>query len=210
MHWDSGSRRKAGDDRLVARPAPEGCQCARRVKGVASVRGGADNPSAAAVPARRWPAPPPPGRVRVSTHRLVLLLLVPFTVHAQPLGSADALPRPTGAALRSSAVAIRLTASPPLDARDDTPVWRSAQLIEGFRQFQPIEDGEERFRTEARVAYDAKYLYVMVRAFDPHPDSIASLLSRRDVRTPSDQIKIMIDSYHDRRTGYEFAVNRSA
>jgi hypothetical protein len=46
-----------------------------------------------------------------------------------------------------------------------------------------------------------------VRAFDPHPDSIISLLSRRDVKTPSDQIKLLIDSYHDRRTGYEFAVN---
>ncbi|MDE3053802.1 MAG: carbohydrate binding family 9 domain-containing protein, partial [Gemmatimonadota bacterium] len=33
------------------------------------------------------------------------------------------------------------------------------------------------------------------------------LLSRRDVKTASDQIKIMIDSYHDLRTGYEFAVN---
>ena len=43
--------------------------------------------------------------------------------------------------------------------------------------------------------------------FDPHPDSIVSLLSRRDVKTQSEQIKIMIDSYHDRSTGYEFAVN---
>ena len=35
----------------------------------------------------------------------------------------------------------------------------------------------------------------------------SALLSRRDVKTASDQIKLMIDSYHDRRTGYEFAVN---
>ena len=34
-----------------------------------------------------------------------------------------------------------------------------------------------------------------------------SLLSRRDVKTQSEQIKFMIDSYHDRRTGYEFGVN---
>src|SRR5690606_35832908 len=32
-------------------------------------------------------------------------------------------------------------------------------------------------------------------------------LTRRDVRGPSDQIGVLIDSYHDRRTGYEFAVN---
>ena len=32
-------------------------------------------------------------------------------------------------------------------------------------------------------------------------------LTRRDVRGASDQLKVMIDSYHDRRSGFEFAVN---
>lgn len=62
-------------------------------------------------------------------------------------------------------------------------------------------------RTAASVAYDARNLYVFVRAFDPHPDSIVSLLARRDEMPPSDRITVMIDSYHDRRTGYEFSVN---
>lgn len=70
-----------------------------------------------------------------------------------------------------------------------------------------MEDKDPRFPTEARVAYDERYFYVFVRAFDPAPDSILQLLSRRDVRSASDQIKIVIDSYHDRRTGFEFAVN---
>ena len=48
---------------------------------------------------------------------------------------------------------------------------------------------------------------MFVRAFDPHPDSIMTALSRRDVRGPSDQLKVMIDAYHDRRSGFEFAVN---
>jgi hypothetical protein len=34
-----------------------------------------------------------------------------------------------------------------------------------------------------------------------------SLLSRRDEQTASDHITVMIDSYHDRRTGFEFSVN---
>jgi len=33
------------------------------------------------------------------------------------------------------------------------------------------------------------------------------LLARRDVRTASDEIKVLIDSYHDKRSGFEFAVN---
>jgi len=97
--------------------------------------------------------------------------------------------------------------APVLDGRDDDEVWRTAVPITAFRQFDPVEDGEPPMATEAKVAYDEKYFYVFVRAYDPHPDSIRSYLSRRDVKTPSDQIKLMVDSYHDKRTGYEFAVN---
>ena len=99
------------------------------------------------------------------------------------------------------------TKAPAIDGSDAEPAWQDAIAITGFRMFQPVEDGEPRFRTEAKVIYDAANFYVFVRAYDPHPDSIIGLLSRRDVKTQSDQIKIMIDSYHDRQTGYEFAVN---
>src|SRR5436190_10609321 len=97
--------------------------------------------------------------------------------------------------------------APVIDGSDSDEVWRNAPVISEFRVFDPTENGEPRFKTEARVAYDAHNLYVFVRAYDPHPDSIVALLSRRDVRTASDQLKIMIDSYYDHRTGYEFAVN---
>jgi hypothetical protein len=103
-----------------------------------------------------------------------------------------------------AALAVR---PPVIDGKADDAVWRSARRITGFREFQPREDGEPRFATEARVAYDAHNFYVFTRMFDPHPDSILHLMARRDVRTASDQIKIIIDSYRDRRTGYEFAVN---
>ena len=33
------------------------------------------------------------------------------------------------------------------------------------------------------------------------------MLTRRDQRSPSDWIKIVVDSYFDRRSAYEFAVN---
>jgi Domain of unknown function (DUF5916)/Carbohydrate family 9 binding domain-like len=107
----------------------------------------------------------------------------------------------------SVAVAQRATAAPRIDGLDDDAVWRSAVRIDDFRQFQPKADAAPSFRTEFQVAYDEGSLYVFVRMFDPHPDSIMHALSRRDVRGPSDQIKILIDSYADRRSGFEFAVN---
>ena len=105
------------------------------------------------------------------------------------------------------AAAVRTAHAPLIDGRDDDEVWRTAPAITQFREFQPKEDGDPRFPTEAKVAYDDRNIYVFIRAFDPHPDSILKLLARRDVRAATDQLKIMIDSYHDRRSGYEFAVN---
>lgn len=107
----------------------------------------------------------------------------------------------------ATATATRAVKAPVLDGRDDEAVWESAALIDAFRQFSPAEDAATGFRTTARVVYDDRNVYVFVRMYDPHPDSIVSLLSRRDVRTNSDQIKIIFDSYHDRRTGVEMAVN---
>jgi len=107
----------------------------------------------------------------------------------------------------TTATAVRAVHAPLIDGRDDDEVWRTAPAITQFREFQPKEDGDPRFPTEAKVAYDERNIYVFIRAFDPHPDSILKLLARRDVRAATDQLKIMIDSYHDRRSGYEFAVN---
>src|SRR6266705_570410 len=107
----------------------------------------------------------------------------------------------------TTVVATRALVAPVIDGKDDDAVWREAPAITRFREFSPREDGDPRFATEAKVAYDDHNFYAFVRAFDPHPDSILKLLARRDVRAPTDQIKIVIDSYHDRRSGYEFAVN---
>ncbi len=97
--------------------------------------------------------------------------------------------------------------APQIDGRDDDDVWREAPAMHEFRQFAPAEDGDPAFRTEVRAAFDDRNLYVLVRSFDPHPDSIVALLSRRDVKTNSDWVKIIIDGYLDRRTGIEMAVN---
>lgn len=134
---------------------------------------------------------------------LVALSLAVQTGAYPPPSAPQAVSAPTA----TSATAARATTAPVIDGLDNDEIWRLAPPITQFRQFQPVEDADPRYPTEARVAYDARNFYVFIRAFDPHPDSILRLLARRDIRTASDQIKIIIDSYHDRRTGYEFAVN---
>lgn len=108
---------------------------------------------------------------------------------------------------RGQITATRATQAPSINGRDDDAVWKSAPKTSDFRQFEPRVNGEPTFKTEFQVAYDSRNLYVFARMLDPHPDSIMHALSRRDVRGASDQIKIIIDSYDDKRTGYELAVN---
>ncbi len=122
-------------------------------------------------------------------------------------GASPPPPPPPTAPSATTAVAHRAASPPVIDGKDNDEVWRTAPVIKDFRQFQPTEDANPSLPTEAKVAYDDHNLYVFVRAFDSHPDSIKKLLARRDVRICCDQIKIVIDSYHDRRTGFEFAVN---
>ncbi|MFL5583096.1 MAG: DUF5916 domain-containing protein [Gemmatimonadaceae bacterium] len=141
------------------------------------------------------------------------LRLAPITALLLALGAA--LPAPARAqadsaatpATTTRATATRTARAPLIDGRDDDAVWAAARPIEDFQVFVPTEGGVPRFRTSVRVLYDDRNLYVLARMFDPRPDSILALLSRRDVRTNSDQIKVVVDSYHDRRTGYQFAMN---
>jgi hypothetical protein len=93
-----------------------------------------------------------------------------------------------------------------IDGRDDDPIWQQAPAITAYREFQPAENGDPRFATAAKIAYDANNIYIFVRAFDPHPDSILRPLSRRDQIGATDKVGVMLDSYHDRRSGYEFWV----
>jgi hypothetical protein len=104
--------------------------------------------------------------------------------------------------------ATRATTPPRIDGQDGDAVWRSTARTSDFRTFTPREGGEPTFRTELRAAYDDRALYVFVRAFDPRPDSIVRLLSRRDTDgPPNDQLQLFIDSFYDRRSGYEYIVN---
>ncbi len=146
----------------------------------------------------------------------LLALLQVAQPAAPPPVQTDAQTSPTAAVQSASArtvasstiaTAARAEKRPVIDGRDDDAVWKDAVPITNFRQFSPVANGDVRFRTEGKVAYDDQNFYAFIRMYDPHPDSILRLLGRRDVRVATDQIKIIIDSYHDLRSGYEFAVN---
>ncbi len=121
--------------------------------------------------------------------------------------AAQRAPDGPGAGSARTATAERTAEKVVIDGVDSDAVWRASPAVSGFREFDPELDAPPTFPTEFRVAYDDEDLYVFVRAFDAHPDSIMRALTRRDVRGPSDQIGVLIDSYSDRRSGFVFWVN---
>ncbi len=114
---------------------------------------------------------------------------------------------PLRAAIGVPATAVPKATAIRVDGDLSEEVWRGAPVISGFKQREPKDGAPATFETEARVAYDSTALYIAVHAFDPDPRRLAAFRTRRDEQSPSDWIGVFIDSYHDRRSAFEFDVN---
>ena len=133
-------------------------------------------------------------------------LLVAAPVAAQQ--NTDAATAPTGdTGLRPTLAARRVAEPPAIDGRLDDASWAAADVARDFVQFQPRPGAPASQRTEVRILYDDDALYVGARLFDTAPAAIVGRLARRDDPVFSDWFHVLVDSYHDRRTGFSFGVN---
>jgi hypothetical protein len=104
--------------------------------------------------------------------------------------------------------AVRTTDQIYVDGVLNEPAWDQVTPATDFRQQEPNEGVPAAERTEVRVLYDDKYLYAGIRAFDSEPDKINARELTRDASfSNDDKIEILLDTYHDRRNAYRFAVN---
>ena len=107
--------------------------------------------------------------------------------------------------------AARRTAPIDIDGRLDEAAWAAAEPSSGFVQSYPKPGQPAPDQTKVRVLYDNDALYVGIRMYDAHPDSIAAGLARRDATAATgiytDWVHLIIDSYHDRRTAFRFSTS---
>jgi hypothetical protein len=104
--------------------------------------------------------------------------------------------------------AVRTNDPITIDGVLDENVWQK----EGYSDFTMSDpnDGEQPTeKTEVWVAYDEKALYIAARLYDSQPELIKGRLGRRDDFVDSDWFIFAVDTYYDRRSGYQFAVNPS-
>ncbi len=103
--------------------------------------------------------------------------------------------------------AVRVDRAPQLDGHLDDAAWAQATSVRDLLQSVPDEGRPASESTEVRIVYDADAVYVGARLFDAEPGRIVRRLARRDASTHSDEFRVLFDSYHDRRTAFEFTVN---
>ena len=139
---------------------------------------------------------------------LVALLLASAAAAAQTsVGAAPAAIARLGRDDARLVRASRATTTVVVDGRIDEAAWTLADRATGFVQQRPTPGAPASERTEVRVLFDAQAIYVSMRLFDAHPDSLLAPLARRDYEGYGDWAHVIIDSYHDRRTAFHFAVN---
>ena len=119
--------------------------------------------------------------------------------------------------------ATRIDAAPRIDGVLDEAVWQSATPVEGFTQQEPNLGQPATERTEVRILYDSRNLYIGVHAFqaggvsaaeggagaDPHAEHSGGVVAT-EMRRDSDRLfdednfQVILDTFKDSRNGYMF------
>jgi hypothetical protein len=104
--------------------------------------------------------------------------------------------------------AVKVDHAPRLDGTLGDPLWRSAEPITDFRQREPFEGQMPTEKTEVRILYTRHEVYLGIFCHDSDPKGIVATELRRDLpQDLDDYFAILIDSTHDRRNAYVFAIN---
>ncbi len=136
---------------------------------------------------------------------LAVALLLPVRMAAQQGAEA----RTTNASEGGARLRV-VTATVPisLDGRLDGLAWASADSISDFRQREPSAGAPASERTVVKVLRDATALYIVVRCYDSNMRGVRASQLRRDADLSSDDnVRLLIDSFDDRRSAFVFATN---
>lgn len=96
--------------------------------------------------------------------------------------------------------AKRISIAPKIDGVLDDAVWETVTTYGDFQMFEPGNEGdiENDFRTEIKMAYDDKAVYIAAYLYDPNPDEISSQFSQRDeVFVQADHFAVALNTYND-------------
>ena len=95
-----------------------------------------------------------------------------------------------------------------LDGKLSEAEWANAIPVSDFIQRDPENGALGTEHTELRILYTNEALYIGARLFDSEPQSIISKEMARDFENSRDDgLKVILDTYNDKSSGYLFIVN---
>jgi len=95
-----------------------------------------------------------------------------------------------------------------MDGKVDEAFWLHIPGNSGFRMQEPIEGGEPTEKTEIRVAFDDRNIYIAVICYDKDPSGIKAFQKRRDASLETDdRFRWIFDTFMDKRRAYFFEIN---
>lgn len=105
--------------------------------------------------------------------------------------------------------AVRVDEPPRIDGSLDEKLYQTLTPITDFIQQDPDEGQLATEPTLVWILFDARNIYISARCRDSQPHRIMANDMRRDGSNVSqnDNISVIIDTFHDRRNGYEFLMN---
>lgn len=104
--------------------------------------------------------------------------------------------------------AVRVEKGPKLDGDLSDEVWQQAIPYTDFRMVEPYPDQEPSEKTELRILYDKKNLYIGIYCYDQQVDKISANSMAFDQPGKSDDIvRILLDPFQDKRNAFVFSVN---
>ena len=96
---------------------------------------------------------------------------------------------------------------PTIDGHLDESLWNSmGEWSEPFVQSQPVERGISEYRTQMKLFYDDRYIYVGIICHDFDAESVRRFVGNRDEEL-GDLVSISFDPYHDYRVASQFVLN---
>jgi len=112
------------------------------------------------------------------------------------------------AQLAEKQFAAVFTSTPPvIDGILDDEVWQSAAVIEDFHEVEPDEYSPPEEKLRFRVLYDEDNLYVGAE-INMHVDEVTAFkLAQGSNIQEEDRLKVVLDPYNNKRTGYDFRMN---
>jgi hypothetical protein len=95
-----------------------------------------------------------------------------------------------------------------VDGRLDEAVWEQARVIDEFVQQKPDEGQPATERTEVRIVYTERALYIGAVMYDEDPSSLVIPTLQRDPNTrDGDALGIVLDPFHDEASGFAWFIN---